>query len=152
MLAWLNTLLSEPNAAKWIQLCTFAVAALTLGSAAFSLRQQARAADFNAYLLLTEKYSSAWRRFREAKEAGDKDFECTEIFNLIEGVCHLYNKKALRGASRDMIRDYIKEILEGMFRDEYARGIYENTLSGPDTYIYIRKFARNENVDGVPEQ
>ena len=51
-----------------------------------------------------------------------------------------------------MIRDYLREVLRAMFRDAHAKERIQQSFSGPDTYFHIRRFARNNNIEGVPEQ
>lgn len=128
------------------------VAVATLFWSALSIRQQAQAADFSSYLQLTERYADAWRKFRDAEKGPKKDFEFGELLNLLEGTCHLYNSGTIHGATREMIRDYLREVLPAVFEGEYARQEIQKTMSGPDTYFHIRRFAREVNVQGVPEQ
>jgi hypothetical protein len=51
-----------------------------------------------------------------------------------------------------MIRDYLREVLPAVFRDEYAKERIEQSFSGPDTYFHIRRFAQNDNIEGIPRQ
>ncbi len=128
------------------------VAVLTLVWTAFSTQQQARASDFSSYLQLTERYANAWRKFRDSEEGPSKDFELVELLNLIEGTCHLYNEKAIHGATRDMISDYLKEVLPTIFSNQHASALIAKSVSGPDTYLHIRRFARTHGLEGVPHQ
>lgn len=114
--------------------------------------RQAQASDFSSYLQLTQRYANAWRAFRDADQGARKEFEFVEVLNLSEGTCHLYNSGAIHGATRDMIRDYLNEVLREMFRGEHTKERIEQSLSGPDTYSQIRRFARNNNIEGVPWQ
>lgn len=136
----------------WINAGLLAVAVATLFWTALSLRRQAQASDFSSYLQLTERYANAWRKFRDAEDGPNKDFEFGEVMNLIEGTCHLYNSGAIHGATRDMIRDYLREVLPAVFRDCYAKKRIEESFSGPDTYFHIRRFAQKNHIEGVPQQ
>ena len=136
----------------WINACLLLVAIATLFWTALSLRRHAQASDFSSYLQLTEQYANAWRAFRDSEQGPRRDFEFGEVLNLLEGTCHLYYSGAIHGATRDMIRDYLREVLPKVFRGEYARKQIEQSFSGPDTYFHIRRFARNNNIDGVPWQ
>jgi len=136
----------------WINAGLLAVAIATLFSAALSLRRQAQASDFTSYLQLTERYANAWRKFRDAADEANKDFEFSEVLNLIQGTCHLYYARAIHGATRDMICDYLKEVLRDLFQHDYARGRFKESLSGPDTYFHIRRFARENNIKEAPWQ
>lgn len=116
------------------------------------VRRQAQASDFSSYLQLTERYANAWRAFRDAEPGAKKEFEFGEVLNLIEGTCHLYNSGAIHGATQEMIRDYLREVLPAVFSDEFAKERIAQSFSGPDTYLHIRRFSRNNSIEGVPWQ
>jgi hypothetical protein len=149
---WGERLLDGMTSGDWINAGLLAAAIATLFWSALSLRRQAQASDFRSYLQLTERYADAWRKFRDVEDGPVKDFEFGEILNLIEGTCQLYDAGAIRGATRDMIRDYLREVLPAVFRDEYARARIVRSFSGPDTYFHIRRFARRNSIKGVPHQ
>lgn len=137
---------------EWINAGLLAVAIATLLWTALSIRRQAQASDFGSYLQLTERFANAWRRFRDAEDDETRDFEFGEVLNLIEGTCHLYNSGTIHGATREMIRDYLREVLADVFNDKYAKERISNSFSGPDTYFHIRRFAYRESIEGVPQQ
>jgi len=137
--------------ADWIQTAVLLVGVASLLWTTSALRQQARATDFENYLALQEKFAEAWRRFRDADDS-TKEFEFTEVLNLLEASCHLHNKGVLRGTSREMVADYLEDILPPLFKDDYAREVIDRSFSAPDTYFHIRRFARNRGLKGVPQQ
>lgn len=136
------------------------VAVLALWWNARSAGRQAKAADFSSYLQLTARFSTAWRRYLDASVCAEKTpndidkahrrrFEFTEVLNLLEGACHLYTTGNLQGATRAMICDYLKETIPLVHNNEYGISIIRASYSGPDTFLYIRKFARKHNIEGV---
>ena len=135
----------------WITSALLLVAVATLVATALSQRRQAQALDVGTYLQLMDRYTNAWRRFRVEPNGQQKDFEFVEVLNLMEGTCHLYNVGAIRGATRGMIRDYLRETLPVVFGEEYEKTV-ATSFSGPDTYFQIRRFARTNNIEGVPQQ
>lgn len=150
-ISWLDAFLAGMTPSDWVNTGLLAVGVATLIWTARSLSLQSRAHDFSGYLLLTERFSTAWRRFKDARE-DERAYEFHEVLNLIEGACQLHNRGALHGTTRDMIGAYLKEVIDAIYKDEFAKGIMETSLSGPDTYFGIRRFARKQGIDGVPHQ
>jgi len=143
--------LTEMHAPDWIQARLLLIAIFGLFWTASALREQTRARDFENYFSLMERISNAFRRFGDA-EPEDRFFEFNELMNVMEAACHLYNAKNIRGSTREMIRDYLEEILPNIFADEQAQTMIAESFSGPDTFFQIRRFAHNEHIDGVPQQ
>ena len=81
-----------------------------------------------------------------------EDFEFGEILNLLEGTCHLYNQQTIHGATREMIRDYLREILPAVFQDKESKKRIAKSFSGQNTFCHIRRFASNYNIEGVPKE
>ncbi len=136
----------------WISAIATLIAALALIFTALGVRQQAKAADFANYMDLKERFANAWRMFRDSEGDDRKTFEFIELMNLIEASCHLYNKGAIRGASEEMLGDYLTEILPMFFGNEQAKDLITKHFSGPDTFFHIRRFARSHGIEGVPQQ
>jgi hypothetical protein len=151
-LPWWERVLDGMSYGDWINAGLLLIAIAALYWTALSARRQAQSSDFSTYFQLTERYSDAWRKFRDAREGSDKDFEFGEVLNLLEGTCHLYCSGAIHGATRDMIRDYLREVLPSVFSDDDAKKRIAGSFSGPDTYFYIRRFARIHRLEGVPQQ
>jgi hypothetical protein len=129
----------------------------------WSSKRQAQASDFSSYLQLTDRFAVSWRRFIDAAENAGKNsgiehldfrkqFEFFEVLNLLEGACHLYIKGTLHGATRDMVSDYLREIIPRVHQDDYGKFIVENSYSGPDTFFYMRRFSKIYKIDSVPHQ
>ena len=131
---------------EWINTCLLVVAIAMLIWTGHSHRRQAQSADFSSYLQLTERYADAWRKFRCAND-DNRDFEFGEVLNLIEGTCHLYKSRAIRGATREMIRDYLRDVLPKLFQNAYANERFTHGKISPDTYSYIYQFAEENRMD-----
>ena len=121
------------------------VGCIALGWNGWAHLQQARAADFSSYLGLMDRYSQAWRGLKEASE-DDKDFEFRELLNLIEATCHLYNRKRLGSATRTQIAAYLKEILGGIQKSDYAMKHIVDAISGPETFKEIASFVKKNEI------
>ena len=81
-----------------------------------------------------------------------RDFELVEILNLLETTSHLYNKRNIHGAAREMVQDYLCEVIPAVLKDDKAKNLFIQSHSGPNTYSEIRQFARSHKIEGVPEK
>ena len=50
-----------------------------------------------------------------------------------------------------MVREYLNETLPAIFKDAHARSMIDRAFSSPDTFFYIRRYARIENLEGIPQ-
>ena len=130
---------------EWINTGLLVVAIVALIWTGYSHRRQAQSADFSSYLQLTERYADAWRKFRCAND-DNRNFEFGEVLNLIESTCHLYKSGAIRGATREMIRDYLRDVLPKLLQNDYAKERIAHGKIGPDTYSYIYQFAEGNGI------
>ncbi|MDW8369557.1 MAG: hypothetical protein RMK81_04730, partial [Geminicoccaceae bacterium] len=138
--------------ADWIQMALLLTAVVALGFNARGYILQARANDVENYLRMKDQFAEAWRRYRDASDEDGKSFELIEILNLMETCCHLIETNAFRRASRVMLTDYLKETIPAVFDNSDAREVVQRHLFGPDTFFYIRRFARRHGLARVPQQ
>lgn len=149
--AGLARFLADMHAGDWIQAVLLAIAAAGLFWTASALREQARSRDFENYLILWEKFATAWQRFGAADE-NKRFFEFTELMNLLEAACCFYNRNVIRGVTKEMVGEYLKEVLPAIFEDAYAKATIPSSFSGPSTFFEIRQFARKHGLKGVPQR
>ncbi|TIQ35487.1 MAG: hypothetical protein E5X48_14060 [Mesorhizobium sp.] len=150
--SWLGWFLAGMTPGDWVNACLLLVGILTLLWTARSLRLQSKAQDFASFLSLSDRFSTAWRRFRQTSDDDWKRYEFAEILNLIESACHFYNKGALHGVTRDVYGLYLKEVIRDIHKNDFAVTTMKEALSGPDTFFHIRRFARMHDIEGAPHQ
>lgn len=119
-----------------------------LGATLWSIHRQSKATDARNYFYIKEKIADAWRRYGISGK-GEKDFNFSEILSLLEGACHLYNKRIFYGATKEQIRDYMREVMPEVCKDVEGRLI--NSVSGPETHSEMEKFAKAEDMKSVQE-
>jgi hypothetical protein len=51
-----------------------------------------------------------------------------------------------------MLGDYLKDILPKVFGNEFAAEKIEESVTSESTYFHIRRFARTNGIEGVPQQ
>lgn len=150
-LSWGDRFVDSMTIKDWAYIGALIVNIIALGFTGWSVRRQAKAADLNAYFHFKKQFSTAWRRFRDAEEK-NREFELAEIFGLFEAVSHLYNKRRIHGVTREMVRDFLRDMLPDVFKDEYAKCVFRKTISSPKTYSEIRRFAHENEIEGVPQR
>lgn len=150
-LSWPDRFVNGVTIRDWVYIGALVVNIIALGFTGWSVHRQAKAADLSAYFQFVERFSVAWRRFRDAEEK-NREFELTEIFSLFEAVCHLYNKRRIHGVTRKMVKELLCDMLPGVFEDEYAKCVFRKTISSPKTYSEVRRFALSNKIAGVPQQ
>ena len=154
-LSWGDRFVVSLTAKDWIYIGALVVNIIALWFTGWSVRRQAKATDLNGYFQFREQFSTAWRRFKDAKKDGseeDQEFELTEIFGLFESACHLYNKRRLYGATREMVRDFLCDMLRGVFKNQDAKNVFQGSISSPKTYSEIQRFARSNQIEGMPRR
>ena len=150
-LSWGDRFVDSMTIKDLIYIGALVVNVIALGFTGWSVRRQAKAVDLNGYFQFMEQMSAAWRRLRDAPEE-NREFELIEIFVLFEAACHLYNKRRFHGATREMVKDSLCDMLPGVFKSQYAKCVFRKTISSPKTYSEIRRFARSNKVEGVPQR
>jgi hypothetical protein len=141
----LNAFLADMHSGDWINAALLLVTAGSLIWAGRQLKAQVRATDFSNYFELMDRISNAVRVYKASPDA-DKAFDFSEVANLIEGVCHLCVKGAVKGASLEMITDYLSEMLPTIYSDKDR---VTELFSGPDTFFYTRRFARQNDISSL---
>lgn len=122
---------------------------LALLQTAWSIRRQADAIDVRLYFQITEKISTAWRQYRDSEEE-NRNFEMTELLNLLESLARFYFKRRIHGVTRDMVKEYLLEIVPEIGRENRVREVFQENRSGPDTYNHIRRFAKENDIANIP--
>jgi hypothetical protein len=137
------------HAPDWVQagLLLVAIAALIYNGRA--LKEQARGRDVENYFSFSERITAAWRRFGAATDDEGRYFEFTELLNLFETACHLYLKRIIAGATRQMIREYLTDMLPILVSDEAAIRMMARAKTTKSTYQHIADFARKQGLNEV---
>ena len=96
---------------------------------------------------LNEAFRQAWQRFLSAGE-DTKSYQLSELMNLIELACAIHLENSLFGASNELIKEYLADVLRLLIKDTYTRTEIPTLLQGPKTFIYIKKFlkAKRDNL------
>jgi len=133
-----------------IEVVLLIVAIIALGFNAWAVLLQRRAVDFSNYLELSKRFSDGWRRLLDFQksEVLDLKFEVGEVLNTIESGCHIYNEGLVGKASKEMIEHLLVEVIHNTFNgDRIKTEVIHSYISGPDTFLEIKKFAKKFKIE-----
>lgn len=114
-----------------------------------SIHRQSNVTDIRLYFQITEKLTDTWRHYKDSEEKA-RNFELVEVLNLLESLCRLHSERRFHGTTQDMVKEYLLEIIPEIVRDDHVREALQANRSGSDTYGYIRRFARSNNIENFP--
>jgi hypothetical protein len=130
--------LTNLGASEWIAIGSIAVALIALIVACYAIRRSNRNSSVATLVTLNEGFRQAWQRFL-APEA-DKNYEFSELSNLLEIACAIHLEKSLFGVSRELSREYIEQVLLLLERNGDAQHMLAEAIHSPTTFKYIQRF------------
>lgn len=138
------------NIAKFAPLVDLVLTVATVVIALYAVRgfrAQERVFDVNNCLMIKKEISQAWQQYASAgPQAIDREYRFQEALSMHEALCHLYNHKRFFGATRKMVEDYLKEVIEDLARNEFAIMQMRQYRSKPTTYQEILRFAARHRI------
>jgi hypothetical protein len=126
------------------------VAVIALIVAVIALGKADRNASAATMVTLNEAFRQAWPRFLSAEGEEAKQYEFSELMNLLEIGCAVYWERSLSGVSRELIEEYLGNVLSLLGSNSDARGRIEQMRHSPTTFKYIRKFLLHMARSGDP--
>lgn len=139
----------QMHAPDWVQAVLVFITFVSLIYTYRALKETARGRDVENYLKLLEMISSAWRQLSTVEE-DEKYSTFLDLMNLLESCCHLYNKKVISGTTREMVREYLKDVLPGIYADENSSVWITKASLTSGTFEHIRGFAAAEGLTLQP--
>jgi len=122
-----------------VALLGLVVAALSLWLALVTLRRGNKNASAALVVTIHENFRLAWQRVRTSSGTA-RNIELHELLNLIETTCAIQQERSITGVSRELIEDYLCEILNIIGRDVPARQAIARMRNSPKTFKYLRAF------------
>jgi hypothetical protein len=89
---------------------------------------------------ISEASREAWNRFLSARDEKTKWNELCDLMNLLEIASSILNEKSFAGVSKNLLRDYLNEVLSLLFENDYATKSINKMFSSPSTFENIHKF------------
>lgn len=121
------------------------IASLWLAAAA--LRRGNKNASAALVVSINENFRQGWARVLSAK--GDaRAFELHELLNLIETTCAIQQERSITGVSRELIEEYLCQVLAILGKDQQARRAIAGMRNAPTSFKYLRAFFREMRLAG----
>jgi len=89
---------------------------------------------------LNEAFRQAWHRFLSADTETGRQYEFSELMNLLEIGCAIYLERSLSGVSRELTEEYLGNTLSLLEANVDARRRIELMRHSKTTFKYIRLF------------
>lgn len=127
------------------------VAIVALSVAIFTVWRSDRNASAATLVTLYEALRSAWGRYLQAEAPERREFEVAELANLLELACAVYLDGGVHGAAREMLGEYLNEVLEILGSDREMRKQLSELKERPNTYKYLKRFLTQARLQGKLE-
>ena len=122
-----------------VAIAGFVIAVASLWLALVTLRRGNKNASAALVVTIHENFRQAWHRVRTSSGT-TRNIELHELLNLIETTCAIQHERSITGVSRELIEDYLCEILHIIGRDLPARQAIARMRNSPKTFKYLRAF------------
>ncbi len=90
-------------------------------------------------------------RYLQAESSERRAFEFAELANLLELACAVYLDAGVHGAAREMLGEYLNEVLEILGSDHGMRKQLSELKERPTTYKYLKRFLTQARLRGKLE-
>lgn len=114
-----------------------------------ALRRSDRNASAATLVSLYEALRAAWGRYLAAKKPQQAEFEFAELINLLELACAIHQDKAVHGASREMLEEYLLDVLAIFRDDEGVRQRIASLRDRANTFKYLKRFLSEMRQRGM---
>lgn len=127
------------GASDWIAAASGVVSLVALVVALHAVRRSNLNSSVATLVALNGGFSQGWQRYLTAPEEA-KDYEFSELLNLLEIACAILCEKSLFGISRELSREYVEHVILLIEGDADARRRLEDAIHSPTTFKYIRHY------------
>jgi hypothetical protein len=119
---------------------SFTISVIALVVALFAIQKGDRNSSAATLVTLNEAFRQAWQRFLSAKDDTTRQYEFSELMNLLEICSAIYLEDSLSGVSRELAEEYLGNTLSLLEGNQDARAQIESMRHSPTTFKYIRRF------------
>ena len=125
-----------------VALASLAISAFSIVLALRAISRSDKNSSAASLIAIYGGFHEAWRRFLGSKNDGERQYELSELMNLVEIGCAIHSEHSFLGASGELIEDYIQSSLWLLADDPDVRSRVPAMFNSPDTFKYIRRFLR----------
>jgi hypothetical protein len=123
----------------WLTLCGDLVAGIGLAFAWHGIHRGNQNASAASLIALNETLRQGWERYFAAHD-GAKLHQFAELANTLEIACALCVKRVFVGVSRELLTEYLDEVMNLLNGSEDARQRLIDLLRSPTTFKYLRLY------------
>lgn len=116
------------------------LAIVAIGVSVVAVRRSDRNASASTLVALYEGLRGAWERYLDEGDDGRRAFQFAELINLIELACAVVVDGAVHGAARELLEEYLAEVLLILVEDAEACERIAALRGQPNTFKYLRRF------------
>jgi hypothetical protein len=121
----------------WLTVVGVLVAAVALVFTAYGIRRGNQNSSAASLIALNEGLRQAWERFLTASDEQKKQHQFAELLNTLEIACALCVKGVFVGVSRELLAEYLFDIMEIFDSDEDAKRRAEALIHSETTFKYL---------------
>lgn len=130
-----------------VSILSLLVAIVSVFIAYHAIRKSSRHTSAATLVTLNEAFRQAWSRFLPA-HGPERDYEFNELMNVLEIGCAIEWEGSLIGVSRELVRDYLSQVLQLLDKNQDARARILAAVHDPSTFKYISEFIKRERRRG----
>jgi hypothetical protein len=129
---------SDPNI--WVAAASLgtSIAALVVSNTA--LKNSDQNSSGATFVSLYDGLRQGWIAVRKAEPGDDQDYQFSELMNSFEIASAIYVERAIHGAFKEMLGEYLCHTLTEIGANDYARDRISKTRDSANTYKNIRAF------------
>ena len=135
-----------------IAIASLAVALIALVAAIYAIRRGDINSSAATMVTLNEAFRQAWSRYLSAEHEDGRQYEFSELMNLLEVGCALHGERSLSGVSRELTEEYLRDSLSLIEKYPDVRRRIESMRHSPTTFKYIKKFLIRMARKGHPHK
>jgi hypothetical protein len=121
------------------------VAVVALGISVYAILRANKTTSASTLVTLNEGFRQAWERcLQTPPEADAANYNLAELLNLLEIGCAIYQEKSLTGNSRELMADYLGNVLSLLIKTQGFNDRALHLLQTERTFIFIKKFLKEK--------
>jgi hypothetical protein len=116
------------------------IAIAALGVSLYAIGRSNKNSSAAILVSLYDSLRQAWDRFLKA-EGDQRQYEFAELMNLLELACAIHSDRSLVGAPKQLIVNYLEDLLPVILKNQDAFQRIAGMRKGPETFKYISRFS-----------
>ena len=129
----------------WADIATLVALLFTVGALGFTAWQVwtgRLAASANALIALNDAFRQAWLEFRNATGEDSKQYAFSDVMNLLESACAIFQDRLFVGRSGKLFEEYLCHVLILIRDSPDAKRRIEKMLLMPNTFEHVLRFLK----------